>query len=204
MAEKKVNEVYDLKGDDVQRAYYDDWARSYDQELVDLDYRTPGRCAAALSATGLAKDAPILDFACGTGLSGKALADAGYTVIDGTDISEGMLDEARKLGVYRDLHVGVVGHEPDIPPDTYQAISAVGAISPGAAPATYLTTCLHALPKGGHMVVSFNEHIEDDPTYQQTLDKVIETGMAELISSEYGDHLPGRGTKSWVHVLRRL
>ena len=69
------------------RALYDDWAAGYDADLEDSAYKTPGRVAEALSAALADKQAPVLDFACGTGLSGVALADAGFKVIDGADIS---------------------------------------------------------------------------------------------------------------------
>jgi len=44
----------------------------------------------------------VLDLGCGTGLCGPLIAPRA-DVLDGVDISRAMLDEARKLGVYREL-----------------------------------------------------------------------------------------------------
>jgi predicted TPR repeat methyltransferase len=44
----------------------------------------------------------VLDLGCGTGLCGPLVAPQADT-IDGVDVSSGMLEQARKLGAYRDL-----------------------------------------------------------------------------------------------------
>ncbi|MET0918965.1 MAG: tetratricopeptide repeat protein [Burkholderiales bacterium] len=44
----------------------------------------------------------VLDLGCGTGLCGPLIAPQG-DVIDGVDVSSAMLEQARKLGVYREL-----------------------------------------------------------------------------------------------------
>lgn len=44
--------------------------------------------------------AKVLDFACGTGLIGKYLNESGFTLIDGMDLSPGMLEQARSKYVY--------------------------------------------------------------------------------------------------------
>ena len=47
-------------------------------------YATPVRIAAALRQMASPGD-PILDYGCGTGLSGAALREAGFALVDGTD-----------------------------------------------------------------------------------------------------------------------
>ena len=42
----------------------------------------------------------VLDVACGSGLLAQALAKEGYKHFDGIDASEGMIERAKKLGVY--------------------------------------------------------------------------------------------------------
>ena len=140
-----LDNVYKTERGESMRRYYDDWADSYDTDLSANDYRTPRRCAAALAACLDDRDAPILDFACGTGISGVALKEAGFTTIDGSDISDGMLDKARAKGAYRDLF----RVDPEAGLDTgaraYSAIAAVGAIGAGAAPAEYIDAALDHL-----------------------------------------------------------
>jgi predicted TPR repeat methyltransferase len=201
MADKSyLAKVYDLKGDGV-RDYYDAWADSYDAEVAQNAYATPGRCAAALAATGLAADAPILDFACGTGLSGVALSEAGFTVIDGIDISDGMLAKARDKGLYRSLTKVPSDAPPPVTQGAYHAITAIGAIGPGAAPASVIAPLVAALPSGGYFVISLNDMALQHPEFMATLD--AETNTMAQVSKDRGPHLPGIDVMSTVLVYRR-
>jgi predicted TPR repeat methyltransferase len=96
--------VYDLATQADTDAYYTRWAASYDDELTRQGYQTPRRCADALRRL-VASDASVLDIGCGTGLSGAALAAAGFTNLAGTDVNAEMLDVARVAGIYRDTWV---------------------------------------------------------------------------------------------------
>ena len=64
------------------KALYTDWAKTYDSDVTGAGYATPGRVARALAEVA-DLTAPLLDFGCGTGLSGVALAAEGFTAIDG-------------------------------------------------------------------------------------------------------------------------
>jgi len=57
--------------------YYDNWANDYDRTLRQWQYEAPERVAERLRAER-APQAVILDAGCGTGLSGRALAAAGW------------------------------------------------------------------------------------------------------------------------------
>lgn len=199
-----LDNIYKTDGGESMRRYYDDWADSYDKDLRENDYRTPGRCAGVLAAHLDDKDAPILDFACGTGISGVALKEAGFRAIDGTDISDGMLDKARAKGAYRDLFCV----DPDAGLDTggrqYRAIVAVGAIGAGAAPVEYIDAALAHLESGGLFVVSLNDHTLEDPKFEARLTQAISNGQFEKIIAEDGPHLPEIGLGARVWAVRRL
>ncbi len=199
-----LDNVYTTDGGDSMRRYYNEWADAYDKDLREHDYRTPGRCAAALAACVADKDTPVLDFACGTGMSGVALKEAGFTTIDGMDISEGMLEKARAKGVYRDL----LKAEPDAVLDMgarkCRAITAVGAIGAGAAPAENIDGAIACLEPGGVFVVSLNDHTLEDPQYEALLHKAIDDGRVEKIMAEDGPHLPAIGLGARVWAVRRL
>ena len=80
MPEKYLDKVYTISNaPDAQCSLYNEWAETYDAELGEGGYATPARLAAALGAAEANRDAPVLDFGCGTGLSGAALAAAGFT-----------------------------------------------------------------------------------------------------------------------------
>ena len=78
---------------------YNELAEKYDQTLLDVvGYPDPSKICEALKQVGIAKDAPILDFGCGTGLVGKNCKDEGFTNIVGIDASPEMLEKAKDRG----------------------------------------------------------------------------------------------------------
>lgn len=184
-------------------AIYQDWAASYDADVTNAGYATPDRCAAAL-AEHLPKTARLLDFGCGTGLSGQAMTRAGFTQIDGVEITAEMLDLAHTTGVYKKLWQGQPGTLSGVTPGDYAAIVAVGVVSLGAAPPETLSLLLDHLNPGGLMVISFNDPTLADGSYDAALDQEIAAGRAEILSRAHGDHLPGKDMMSDVIVLKRL
>ena len=57
-----LDKAYKARTADQTRDLYDDWAASYEAEVAENGYVTPGRCAAALAKLTDDFDAPILDF----------------------------------------------------------------------------------------------------------------------------------------------
>ena len=202
--EGRLGGVYKLAHRAETQRYYDDWAESYDSELGAADYRTPERCAAALARHAADPGAPVLDFACGTGLSGLALHKAGFTAIDGIDLSPGMLEQAGRTGVYRNLMQASGDGPLDMRGRGYAAIVASGAIGIGAAPAENLDGALDSLEPGGLFVVSLNDHALQDPDFAPRLTRAVAGGRAEMLEDADGPHLPALGLNARVFVLRRL
>ena len=88
---------------------YKELAEKYDQTLLDVvGYPDPSKICEALNKVGIAKDAPILDFGCGTGLIGKYCQQDGYTNIVGVDASPEMLEKAKDRG-YKELREVFLG-----------------------------------------------------------------------------------------------
>ncbi len=203
MAKQYLQQVYNLGDQAEVDAYYSAWAETYDQELIDQGYRTPDRCAAAL-ASFVPGDAAILDVGCGTGLSGAALTAAGFTNISGQDVNPDMLAIARETGLYRELELTDLADQFPFAAGTYAALTAIGVIGIGAAPAALLTMSLEALAAGGHLVFSYNDHALAMPEYTQVLDQALTSGVAEQVFSEHGPHFEGLASSSTVYVLRRL
>ena len=202
MAEKFFDKVYDLGSPEETRDFYDRWSEQYEQDVAGAGYATPGRTARLLAAHTADLTQPILDFGCGTGLSGVALRAAGFTTIDGVDPSAEMLEGARGKGVYRALTVIETGA--DIAPG-YAAVTAIGVIGCGAAPVSVFDQIMAALPKGGLFALSYNDHALEVPEYLGKLKSYTETGKARLLAEDYGPHLPDLGTNSnsMVYVLEK-
>ena len=70
-----------------------------------MGYRSPA-AVTAVAQRLLPPEARILDAGAGTGLLGVALAEAGFTRLDGLDISPRMLAEAARKEIYADLREG--------------------------------------------------------------------------------------------------
>jgi len=203
MSGKFFDTVYNARTSDETRDLYDKWSGSYETDVSENGYATPDRCAAALAAHMPDLGAPILDFGCGTGLSGAALRRAGFTAIDGVDLSADMLKGAEEKGIYRALRQVEAGETPVSTPGDYAAICAIGVIGAGAAPIATFDMLMNGLTKGGRMVLSFNDHALEDPENTGRLDAWLAAGDAALLFKEYGPHLPGLDLNSNVYVFER-
>ena len=89
--------------DDAVRLY-DSWAADYDHNVFEvMGFIGTNRIADLLAAHVPDRGQPVIDLGCGTGAAGVRLAQQGFGLIDGVDISPAMLDVAARLGVYRRL-----------------------------------------------------------------------------------------------------
>jgi predicted TPR repeat methyltransferase len=83
-------------------ALFDDYAADFQSHVVEkLGYRGFEVLLKPLLGTGK-RYRHVLDLGCGTGLCGQLIAPQA-DAIDGIDVSSAMLEQARKLGVYREL-----------------------------------------------------------------------------------------------------
>ncbi|WP_120501319.1 class I SAM-dependent methyltransferase [Roseovarius sp. EL26] len=203
MTEKFFDKIYGVSSPEATQDMYDKWAASYDAEVADNGYATPARVAKALAKHLPDHSATILDFGCGTGLSGLALRQAGFSQVDGMDPNTEMLSRASEKDAYRTLIPIDLEDETPIPQDSYAAIAAIGVIGTGAAPASALHTLLKALPKGGHLGLSLNDHALADPSYERALCEWLDCGAALLVFKKYGPHLPGQNIKSNVYIVEK-
>ena len=203
MTKHYFDKAYAARDTQVIRSLYDEWAGSYDEDIKAQGYATPDRAAATLAEFLDNKDAPIFDIGCGTGLSGAALKQAGFTTIDGGDVSAAMLAEARKKDIYRNLLELEVDSPLPFAPGTYEAISAIGVIGPGAAPITLFDTLMHGLEKGGKLLFSLNEKALEDRGALGMIHEWTDCGAAILLFAEEGPHLPGIDLKSTVYLIEK-
>ena len=204
MTDGFLNKAYKARDAESTRTLYDDWAASYEAEIDKNGYATPGRCADALRTVIDDASLPVLDFGCGTGLSGLALKLAGFKFIDGVDLSSGMLAQARDKEIYRELYQIEAGEPLAHAPGSYAAIAAIGVIGAGAAPIATFDILMNGLAPGGMLVFSFNDHALEDPAHEAKLQDYLDHQKAVLRFKEYGDHLPGIGLNANVYVIEKL
>lgn len=200
------NKAYDLKTTDETKKHYAEWAEVYDLEIgEEKGYRQPERCARSLAAAGLETQAPVLDVGCGTGLSGKALAAAGYETLDGCDLSPEMLSKAQATGVYRRLFEADLNHPPlDAPDGHYGAAACVGVFSFGHVEPDAIEGILRVLRPGGYLVIGLNDNFYEEGSFPAKLTTLEEAGTLTLVSKEHGAHLENvEGSTGWVFVHRK-
>ncbi len=183
---KFLEDIYEIASGKPMRDACNLWADQYDQDLEAQGYRTPTRVALALARHLKDKHAPILGFACGTGLSGQALRQAGFTGIDGVDLSEKMLRKALAKGIYRSLAPCSLEAPFESVSEDHQAIAAVGAIGAGAAPIECLTIAIDHLPLGGIFCVSLNDHTLKDPRFEAVIAEAVISAAVDLLEREQG------------------
>ena len=203
MTKTYLDKIYSADSADL-RPFYAQWAQSYDQEVGENGYITPLRIAEALARHVKDLSIPILDYGCGTGISGQAFQEAGFLTIDGVDISDEMLEVAAQKKIYRRLELFAPETGPDVKLGAYNIIAAVGVIGAGAAPLAVLNQIMALLAPKGLLVFSFNDHTLEDPAYDGRVENYVKQGQAALHLKDYGDHLPKQKINSNIYILEKL
>lgn len=173
------------------RAYYDDWAGSYDAALESWDYRAPGDAAAILGEY-LKPGERVLDVGCGTGLFAAALKQRVDCRLDGIDISPASLEIAEARGTYDALQrhdlQAVPLPEPD---DAFDAAACIGVLTYIEQPAGLLAELCRVVRPGGHLL--FTQR--DDRWAEQDFESLIGDFQARglwtpLLVSEPRPYIP--------------
>tara|TARA_X000001036_G_scaffold391147_1_gene389217 strand:- start:81 stop:584 length:504 start_codon:yes stop_codon:yes gene_type:complete len=102
------------------------------------------------------KHSPIADIGCGTGVLGEEFIDADM-VLDGYDISSGMLAEAKKKKVYRNLYECDITKENILPTSLYGGVISCGTFTFGHLGPEYLFRVIQMLYEGGLGVIGINK-----------------------------------------------
>ena len=203
MAKSYLKEVYSGDTND-SREFYASWAATYDKEVQKNGYVTPKRIANALKDVVTDQSDFILDYGCGTSLSGFALQAVGFENINGLDVSQEMVSLAEKKSIYKNLKVFDPFTEIPVQPDQYKIITAIGVIGAGAAPLQVFDSLFALLPQNGLFAFSFNDHTLNDPSYEKKVESCLSKGHATMLHKSYGDHLPKANLKSNIYILKKL
>ena len=207
MAEKKfLDKMYaltDATTADQIASIYDEWAHSYDSEIVDeLGYAMPDRVADMLPSLLDSRDARILDIGCGTGVSGKKIAAQGYHRIEGCDISQQMLTRAENLNIYNRLFHADLNHPPiDAADASYDAVTVVGAFAYGHLRASALDEILRIVSAGGLIILTTNDHYYNEGSLDARITSLDQQNKVILLAREHGAHMPGKDVGGWVYAL---
>lgn len=180
-SKNRVQWVYSSRDNKELEDRYDRWANDYDKDLEkDFAYRAP-RVAAEYFAKYVPTEARILDAGAGTGLVGKVLTEMGYSNLIAMDMSQGMLEEARKKNVYRQLYRMVMGEKLDFDTDSFDTVICVGTLTLGHAPASSLNEPLRITKPTGHIVYTLRPDIYEEKGFKEIHNELESDGMWRLV-----------------------
>ena len=180
-----LKSVYGCSTPNESAAIYDKWAATYDIDIrhAGVDYVAPELAAKAVVAAGGKISGSILDAGCGTGLVGVALAQAGAKSITGIDLSPGMLDVARKTGVYDELSVVDMSKVIDKPDQTYDVVTCVGTLTEGhVGPVPALQELVRVLKRGGLLVSTVLDKIWVPLNFKDEVERLGATGSVDVLT----------------------
>lgn len=180
-----LNRIYRLSGTEEAAEIYDEWAATYDKDTVEgMGYVAP-RMVAERTAELLADGARVLDAGCGTGLVGEELHQRRPDlVIDGVDLSPGMLDVARKRDVYQELSAADLTAPFDAEDDQYDAVVCVGTLTRGHLGPEPLDEMARVVRPGGVVVATVLDTIWEDGGFRGFIEAMAEQGTAQVVEAE--------------------
>ena len=189
--ESRVQWVYSSQNKQELAERYDEWAKEYDTDLAqDFEWLSPQRAAEAF-AQHVPKDARVLDAGAGTGLVGVLLDRLGYKQMVAIDLSQGMLEEARKKNVYSEFRQMVLGETLDFPSDSLDAVISVGVMTMGHAPAGSFDELVRVTRPGGHIVFTLRPDVHRNDGFKEKQDSLEAARKWELVeTSEEFQPLP--------------
>jgi predicted TPR repeat methyltransferase len=150
----QLGAVYGAKTTDEVAALYDNWAAGYDSDMARAGYRHPTICLALLARHLPIRSAPVLDAGAGTGLLGEWLKIAGYPIVHGMDISDGMLAVARTRGSYDALYRAALGTRLPFEDGAYAGIVSSGVFTTGHVGPEGLDDLVRICRPGGVLVLT--------------------------------------------------
>ncbi|KAM3421392.1 hypothetical protein BST61_g1788 [Cercospora zeina] len=216
-------------GEFLQRAYaldstsaahdlYSAWAASYDQDLSAGAYASPIRAAEALlrhlpsaaSSEQAEKSAmTVLDAGCGTGMVAECLIPSTQLtgqnfVIDGVDLTPGMLDVARDKDLYRKLSTADLNEPLLIVDGTYDIVMCVGTLTKGHVGPKVLSELVRvAKPGGGLIVATVHDEIWESGGYKAEVEQLGSGGAVKMLSTNGFGLIEGQSKGGRMVVLRK-
>lgn len=202
-----LQRAYGLKGASDAVELYDEWASSYDTDLSG-DYASPQRAVEAV-IKNLDDSKPrlkILDAGCGTGLVGECFqksALAGKFTIDGLDVTPGMLEVARKKGIYQDLETADLTKPINRTDGSYDVVTCVGTLTKGHVGPAVLNEFVRVAAVGGLIVGTVHDEIWESNGYKSVVEGLAKAGEVNVVSKDEFGILKNENIGGRMVVLKK-
>lgn len=169
------------------RTVFDEFAATFEETLLGLDYQGPQLIGGAVHAEWPdgAEGLEVLDAGCGTGLCGPYLRPLAQRLV-GVDLSAAMIGRARELDLYDDLIEAELTAYLNDQPLSFDLIAAADTFNYFGALEPLLIAAAHALKENGVLVYT------------------LEEGQAEASPAGYRLNLHGRYTHHEDYVMRTM
>ena len=204
-----LQRAYALAGTSEAQNLYDEWAGIYDTDLNATGYASPQRCVETVvknvSSTPSGK-LKIFDAGCGTGLVGDCLAQSplsGKFVLDGVDLSPGMLAAARKKDVYRELETANLNERIEKPDGSYDVVVCVGTLTKGHVGPKVLEEFARLIAKAGLIVATVHDEVWESGGYKDEVERLQKVGAVQIVSTDEFGILQEATTGGKMLVLKK-
>lgn len=198
----KLKSVYYKSTVDDQRKIYKNWAETYDADtLGEFGWMGFKPAAEEFSKRVSNKNVKILDAGCGTGLSGIALNEQGFTDIHGRDLSPEMLEQAKKTDVYSSLSEIDLTNAIDVK-TPYDAIFSCGVFGFGPPHPEHLHHLIKALKPKGHAIITVNGKGWVETNWPEKLETAVKMNDLQLEETLDIEYLENEGINGKLLIFR--
>tara|TARA_B100000575_G_C22705055_1_gene425801 strand:- start:65 stop:589 length:525 start_codon:yes stop_codon:yes gene_type:complete len=159
-------------------------------------YRHPAVCAALVARYLSDLHAPLLDAGVGTGLVGDLLSLLGYQKLTGVDISNNMLDVARRKGIYCELKNADLLGNVGLPFGHYAGVVAAGVFTTGHLGTRGFDTLSSLVAKNGWIITTIKS-TSWDGGFSNYLNSKEKSGAIKILEkTEPYNSIPGVSTNA--------
>ncbi|KAL9980710.1 hypothetical protein ACROYT_G009337 [Oculina patagonica] len=189
---QKLSQLTKETTEDEIKELYKNWSTNYDKNVLQeaqIVFRRPVAESLDAAIKQVFQDKTrsqirIIDAGAGTGLAGVELSKLGYTNIDALDISQEMLNEAKKKNVYTRLICASLTDKrnPEIETGEYQVLISTGALAIAHVQPEALEEMIRMVEKGG--LLCFTMRSLDVKDYEEKMLELEKTGKWEMFFNE--------------------
>lgn len=179
------DDVYQLDTPQQHQDYYDEWAKTYDDDFADQHgYAYPERVATLFAQITTEHDQPIADIGCGTGLVGQYLRQRQIKhTIHGFDISQGMLDVAENKKIYDGLYLAdITAPLPEAYRHQYRGLISTGTFTLGHLGSDALEHALTMGAEGALALIGINAQHFHEKSFDQAFHNWQAHGMISPVT----------------------